>query len=488
MAQIDSSIALGVRPPQFENRLAQLAQMEQLSGMREASELRGLQSGVLRQEQADNALMRQILTESNGDLEKAGATALTRGLVKPGLDLQKRVAESKAATLTGRKLEGDIAAQGTAAEKARLEGAMQQFSVIGQIMGGVKDQASYDLARQQAASVLGREAAAKIPPVYDPAAIERNRQQAMTMQQQIEARYKALGFDQQERQFGETQRHNRASEATAAATANRPSPGQFFVLADGTTVLGDPRTGLVNPAQFGTGARPPVQGPGPGALPPMPGALPPMPGAPPSSGMQPGGVSPPAAIAPPAPASQAPGGMPAAPNMTPGAPVMQKPPVMPRELPTDVQNTLRENAGRLSQIDAALAEVTAYPAAFGLTNAIPGAELVTQYTDPQGVRARAAVADIGSKQINDRSGAAVTISEYPRLAPFVPKASDKPEVVKEKLKKLRDGIAEEQRLFASAYGTDQGYRGTPLLNQGGGGARPGGLDPADPLGLLGGAR
>ncbi len=53
--------------------------------------------------------------------------------------------------------------------------------------------------------------------------------------------------------------------------------------------------------------------------------------------------------------------------------------------------------------------------------------------DPAGVDTRAAIADLGSLVIHDRSGAAVTASEFPRLAPFIPTEKDDAATVKKKL-------------------------------------------------------
>jgi hypothetical protein len=63
-------------------------------------------------------------------------------------------------------------------------------------------------------------------------------------------------------------------------------------------------------------------------------------------------------------------------------------------------------------------------------------DAVLQRTDPQGVDARAAISDLGSMIIHDRSGAAVSASEYPRLQPFIPKNNDHPDVVKKKLERF----------------------------------------------------
>ncbi len=53
--------------------------------------------------------------------------------------------------------------------------------------------------------------------------------------------------------------------------------------------------------------------------------------------------------------------------------------------------------------------------------------------DPNGVDTRAAIADLGSMVINDRSGAAVTAAEFPRLAPFIPSEKDDPDTARKKL-------------------------------------------------------
>lgn len=73
-------------------------------------------------------------------------------------------------------------------------------------------------------------------------------------------------------------------------------------------------------------------------------------------------------------------------------------------------------------------------AATGIKGYMP--EAVLQRADPAGVDTRAAIADLGSMVVHDRSGAAVTVSEYPRLRPFIPQVTDKPEVVAQKLQRF----------------------------------------------------
>jgi hypothetical protein len=75
-----------------------------------------------------------------------------------------------------------------------------------------------------------------------------------------------------------------------------------------------------------------------------------------------------------------------------------------------------------------------------------------QRLDKGGVATRAAIADIGSMVIHDRSGAAVSASEMPRLVPFIPKEKDSPDVVKTKLKRF---VSEYQALVDE---NDEFYR------------------------------
>lgn len=114
------------------------------------------------------------------------------------------------------------------AEKAEIEGHFKKFELAGQIMGGVNDQATWELARQRTAQVFGPEAAAQMPTQYDPALVEQKRAQAMTVKDQLEQTWKAKGFDLDEKKFAYQKENDKAnrgvtirgqdkSAATAAA-------------------------------------------------------------------------------------------------------------------------------------------------------------------------------------------------------------------------------------------------------------------------------
>jgi hypothetical protein len=99
-------------------------------------------------------------------------------------------------------------------------------------------------------------------------------------------------------------------------------------------------------------------------------------------------------------------------------------------------NKIAEGVGQLDKIQRARDAVKARPESVGLKRGVallPGmgklGSVVNQNLDPEGVDARRLIADVGSMEIKDRSGAAVTVSEFPRLAPFIPMEYDSPDKV-----------------------------------------------------------
>lgn len=94
--------------------------------------------------------------------------------------------------------------------------------------------------------------------------------------------------------------------------------------------------------------------------------------------------------------------------------------------------------------------------AFLTTLGAPGDYLLNKI-DPKGVDARAAVGDLGSIVIHDRSGAAVTAAEYPRLRPFIPQATDAPEVAKRKAQRFAQEYERIQQETADFY-RESGYK------------------------------
>jgi hypothetical protein len=135
-----------------------------------------------------------------------------------------------------------------------------------------------------------------------------------------------------------------------------------------------------------------------------------------------------------------------------------------KDIPATVNAKIIEGSQGLDNIDKAIAAVEANPGAFGMVNAIPFVERARQ-GDSGGVDARAQVANIGSLKLHDRSGAAVSASEFPRLAPFIPSSSDSPKAIVTKLKKMKEIAEGELGLFTDTYSEEGGYKPSPILSK-----------------------
>lgn len=136
-----------------------------------------------------------------------------------------------------------------------------------------------------------------------------------------------------------------------------------------------------------------------------------------------------------------------------------------KPVPNAVAQGYMGNQQQLRTIDAAITALESNPDAVGAKGYLPDAILnrIPGRGMAGGVDARAGVADVGSLEIRDRSGAAVTASEFPRLKPFIPDIRDDATTALKKLRRMRDIIAEESQAMAEFYTPDQGYRGLPPM-------------------------
>lgn len=116
-----------------------------------------------------------------------------------------------------------------------------------------------------------------------------------------------------------------------------------------------------------------------------------------------------------------------------------------RKLTPEAIRPISDNKTSLGNINRAIESVTNYPKAFGMQNIV--GDTAMQRIDPKGVEARRDVANLGSLVIHDRSGAAVTAKEFPRLAPFIPNATDTPKAITEKLKGFKKIYEEETKNY-----------------------------------------
>lgn len=113
-----------------------------------------------------------------------------------------------------------------------------------------------------------------------------------------------------------------------------------------------------------------------------------------------------------------------------------------QEMPAAEAKAFQSNRAGNAQVDIVTGQVADNPKAVGAMGAVPG--FISQYLPDswgggaQGAAVRAGVANLSSMKIHDRSGAAVTVGEMPRLRPFIPDIRfDSPEVIQTKLNGFR---------------------------------------------------
>jgi hypothetical protein len=145
-----------------------------------------------------------------------------------------------------------------------------------------------------------------------------------------------------------------------------------------------------------------------------------------------------------------------------------------KPLPGPVSKAIQTNNQNLRVVDQALTllsgkdvgELKGDAEAVGFKTLMPA--LAQSRFDPEGVSTRAAIADLGSMIVHDRSGAAVTAAEQPRLKPFLPIPGEDKETTEKKLKRFRQIYNEIQSDYEEMYSEDTGYNYKP----GAGGATP----------------
>jgi hypothetical protein len=139
-----------------------------------------------------------------------------------------------------------------------------------------------------------------------------------------------------------------------------------------------------------------------------------------------------------------------------------------KQIPASVNTAIITNTQNLQKAQTALklleggevGPMKGDTSATGMKGVLPGA--ILNRMDPKGVDTRAAIADLGSMVLHDRSGAAVTASEYPRLQPFIPSATDDKVTAAKKLRRFIEVYNSENQALNQTYSKEQGYRPSPV--------------------------
>ena len=132
-----------------------------------------------------------------------------------------------------------------------------------------------------------------------------------------------------------------------------------------------------------------------------------------------------------------------------------------KPIPEPINAAVLQNHQAINKLDDALDLLEANKDAIGLKGNL--GQTVLNKLDPKGISTRAAIADIGSIVLHDRSGAAVTNTEGSRLLPFIPTPSDDYNAAKDKLTRMRKYAAEEQDALKATYSKEQGFKDFPNL-------------------------
>lgn len=193
MAQINFGILDPSLPQQYaqpfargeQNRLALQQAQQAQQASQQANALNALRLQQAQQQMADENAMRNLYSQSGGDINKVVEGLTQQGQYKPAMELQSQ-----------------MASQQIAARKAKVEEAMQHLDFMGRLSSGIKDQQTYDAAKQQMASVFGPDSVANIPAQYDPSVVTNFRNQALSAKDQAEQQWKALDYALKNQQFG----------------------------------------------------------------------------------------------------------------------------------------------------------------------------------------------------------------------------------------------------------------------------------------------
>lgn len=212
---IDARIALGFQPDQqAQNPLDILARVMQLKNQQAQAPLidaqvkrATLENKGLEQSQADEQAIKDAINAAGGNAE-AAIPGVMKASPKAGIALQKSIAEQGEAELKK--------------QQAKLNLAKAHTEFIGQQLGGVNDQNSYQAALQELQG-SGIDVS-KMAPQFDPQAVESYRQKGMTITEQLNAKSKQL--EDQIKQAAESRAAAKAPLEMRTAEANATAAEQ----------------------------------------------------------------------------------------------------------------------------------------------------------------------------------------------------------------------------------------------------------------------
>lgn len=407
----DSSIYSLIKPVQQQDSLAQYGDALKIKALMGQGDLQALQMKQAQQGLDDEQAIRSAYQQSGGDPVKLRSLLQGGGQYKSLQTLDKLDLENQAKRAT-------IGKDNAAASKSRFDVDLSKLQHGAALLDTVKDDASWNNALHigQITGTFAPEFVQKMrEQPYNPQIVSQLQAAGITRAQQLEAQNRAATL-------AETGRHNLSTETNAAGqlAVSRGqlgvAQGNLGVSRDRLAMEQNAPKGVIQQTQDGTFL-----------------------------------VDPRAATAQP----------------VVGPDGKQLSGKQMKDIPQSVLTGMMENNRSINKVNQALAAIGGDEAAVpegmiadknatGLKGYLPNFAL--NRIDPKGTDTRALIADIGSLKIHDRSGAAVTASESPRLMPFIPSVNDDAATVAKKLNNFKREYELMQKETGDYYSADNGFK------------------------------
>jgi hypothetical protein len=139
--------------------------------------------------------------------------------------------------------------------------------------------------------------------------------------------------------------------------------------------------------------------------------------------------------------------------------------VKPKDLkpvPPTINTAMTQNQVVLNKISRAEDLLTKTPEATGMFKGMMP-DAILNRTDKEGTATRAALAELAATKVHDLSGAAVSVSEFGRLKPFLPQPTDNADTLRTKLAGMKAEIEDIVNATNQIYSEEQGYKPIPSL-------------------------
>jgi hypothetical protein len=139
--------------------------------------------------------------------------------------------------------------------------------------------------------------------------------------------------------------------------------------------------------------------------------------------------------------------------------------VKPKDLkpvPPTINTAMTQNQVVLNKIARAEELLTKTPEATGMFKGMMP-DAILNRTDKEGTATRAALAELAATKVHDLSGAAVSVSEFGRLKPFLPQPTDNADTLRTKLAGMKTEVEDIVNATNQIYSEEQGYKPIPSL-------------------------